>query len=144
METTRHGRLARMPPANTSTQASPNAAIPIAIYTRVSTDGQLGFRYDSCEHQANVCREFIGKNAAAGWFEAGYFKDEAYSGATLDRPGIKQLMGEIAGGRIKVVLVYKFERILRSTYEWARLQRFLSDHGCHGAWRCSAHAHRAR
>jgi DNA invertase Pin-like site-specific DNA recombinase len=119
-----------MPPANTSTQGSPHAAIPIAIYTRVSTDGQLGFRYDSCEHQANVCREFIGKNAAAGWFEAGYFKDEAYSGATLDRPGIKQLLGEIAGGRIKVVLVYKFERILRSTYEWARLQRFLSDHGC--------------
>ena len=88
--------------------------VPVAIYTRVSTDGQTGHRFDSCEHQANVCRDFIGNNCAAGWFEFGYFSDEAYSGATLDRPGIRRLMQCIAAGQVRVLLIYRLERILRS------------------------------
>jgi DNA invertase Pin-like site-specific DNA recombinase len=104
--------------------------IPVGVYARVSTDGQIGFRFDSCDHQAGVCREIISKNKPIGWFEAGFYRDEAYSGATLERPGLQQLMRDIAAGRIKIVLVYKIERILRSTSGWARFQEFLGEHGC--------------
>ncbi|MBA3849032.1 MAG: hypothetical protein C0502_03430 [Opitutus sp.] len=114
----------------TSTSTHDHRAVPVAIYTRVSTDGQTGQRFDSCEHQANVCRDFIGRKRAAGWFEFGYFSDEAYSGATLDRPGIRRLMQCIAAGQVRVLLIYRLERILRSINEWIRLQDFLREHGC--------------
>jgi len=104
--------------------------VPVAIYTRVSTDGQTGHRFDSCEHQANVCRDFINKKHSAGWFEFGHFSDEAYSGATLDRPGIRRLMQCIAAGQVRVLLIYRLERILRSISEWTRLVDFLDLHGC--------------
>lgn len=104
--------------------------VPVAIYTRVSTDGQTGHRFDSCEHQANVCREYIGKKNASGWFEFGLFSDEAYSGASLDRPGIRRLLQCIAAGQVSVLLIYRLERILRSISEWTRLQEFLQEHRC--------------
>ena len=105
-------------------------AIPIGIYARVSTDHQVGFRFDSCEHQTLVCRDYIQRMAPCGWYEAGCFVDQAYSGANMDRPGIQALMAQIAAGRIKIVLIYKLERMLRSTYEWAKFSKFLEDHGC--------------
>jgi site-specific DNA recombinase len=104
--------------------------VPVAIYTRVSTDGQTRHRFDSCEHQANVCREYIGKKNASGWFEVGLYSDEAYSGATLERPGIRRLMQCIAAGQVSVLLIYRLERILRSISEWVRFQDFLDEHGC--------------
>ena len=104
--------------------------IPVGIYARVSTDHQIGFRFDSCEHQAVVCRDYIQRMSSCGWYEAGCFVDQAYSGAHMDRPGIQALMARIAGRKIKIVLIYKLERILRSTYEWAKFSKFLEDHGC--------------
>lgn len=104
--------------------------IPIGIYGRVSTDHQVGYRFDSCEHQVQVCREYIQRMASRGWYEAGCFVDQAYSGSNMDRPGIRALMAQIAAGKIKIVLIYKLERILRSTYEWAKFSKFLEDHGC--------------
>ncbi|HVT71948.1 MAG TPA: recombinase family protein [Lacunisphaera sp.] len=106
------------------------AYTPVAIYARVSTENQLGFRFDSCSHQVQTCRDFLKQMAEQGWFEAGCYVDEAYSGATMDRPGIQTLCDAIATGRIKVVLIYRLERILRSTYEWAKFSRFLEKHGC--------------
>lgn len=105
-------------------------AIPVGIYGRVSTDHQVGFRFDSCEHQVLVCRDYIRRMLSHGWFEAGCFVDQAYPGANMDRPGIRALMAEIAAGKIKIVLIYKLERILRSTYEWAKFSKFLEAHGC--------------
>jgi DNA invertase Pin-like site-specific DNA recombinase len=42
-------------------------AIPVAIYTRVSTLHQVGGRFDSCESQAAICRDHIQRHAAQGW-----------------------------------------------------------------------------
>lgn len=105
-------------------------AIPVAIYTRVSTMNQVGGRFDSCESQAAICREHIQKHAGDGWFEAACYSDPAYSGSTLKRPGMEALMRHIAAGGIKIVLIFKFERVLRSTDEWAPFRAFLKKHGC--------------
>lgn len=105
-------------------------AIAVAIYTRVSTANQVGGRFDSCESQAAVCRDFIAKHASDGWFEVACFSDPAYSGGTLDRPGIRALMRQIEAGEIKVVVIFKLERVLRSTSEWAPFRAFLKAHDC--------------
>ncbi len=105
-------------------------ALAVAIYTRVSTANQVGGRFDSCESQAAVCRDFIAKHASDGWFEVACFSDPAYSGGTLDRPGIRALMRQIEAGEIKVVVIFKLERVLRSTSEWAPFRAFLKTHDC--------------
>ncbi len=105
-------------------------AIPVAIYTRVSTLGQVGGRFDSCESQAAICRDFIKKHAAEGWYEVTCHTDAAYSGGTMNRPGIQALKRQIEAGEIKIVVIFKLERVLRSTDEWAPFRALLQKHGC--------------
>ena len=80
--------------------------VPVAIYSRVSTANQVGGRFDSCESQAAVCRDFIAKHAHDGWFEVACFSDPAYSGGSMNRPGVRALMRQIEAGEIKIVLIY--------------------------------------
>jgi len=107
-----------------------NAVVSVAIYTRVSTDNQVGGRFDSLESQATICRDYIRKRVADGWHEVACFTDAAYSGGTMDRPGIRALKRQIEAGEVKVVLIYKLERVLRSTDEWIPFRAFLQKHGC--------------
>jgi DNA invertase Pin-like site-specific DNA recombinase len=104
--------------------------VPVAIYTRVSTANQVGGRFDSCESQSVVCRDFIAKHASDGWFEVACFSDPAYSGSSMNRPGIRALMRQIEAGEVKIVLIFKLERVLRSTDEWGPFRAFLQKHGC--------------
>jgi DNA invertase Pin-like site-specific DNA recombinase len=102
----------------------------VAIYTRVSTGNQVGGRFDSCEAQAAYCREKIERQKAEGWFEVACLTDAAYSGGTMDRPSMKVLKRMIEAGEVKIVLIYKLERVLRSTDEWVPFRAFLKKHGC--------------
>ena len=104
--------------------------VPVAIYTRVSTDNQIGGRFDSCESQAAICREHIEKHADEGWYEVASYQDAAYSGGTMDRPGMKALKRQIEAGEVRVVLIFKLERVLRSTDEWVPFRAFLQKHQC--------------
>ena len=104
--------------------------VPVAIYTRVSTAHQVGGRFDSCESQAAVCRDHLGEHARDGWFEVACFSDPAYSGGTMNRPGIQALKRQIEAGGVKIVLIFKLERVLRSTDEWGPFRAFLQQHGC--------------
>jgi DNA invertase Pin-like site-specific DNA recombinase len=106
------------------------APLPVAIYTRVSTLNQVGGRFDSCESQAAICRDFIRKRADQGWVEVACYTDAAYSGGSMNRPGIRALKRQIEEGEIKVVVIFKLERMLRSTDEWGPLRNFLQQHGC--------------
>lgn len=108
----------------------PVTAIPVAIYTRVSTAGQVGGRFDSCANQEAVCRDYIASRAAEGWFEIACYTDAAYSGADMNRPGIRAMKRQIASGDIKVLLIYKLERLLRCVDEWTPFRIFLRQHGC--------------
>lgn len=105
--------------------------IPVGIYTRVSTANQVGGRFDSCESQAAICRDYLAKHAAAeSWHEFTTLTDAAYSGANMNRPGMQALLRLIESGQVKVVLIFKLERVLRSTHEWVPFRAFLRQHGC--------------
>lgn len=48
----------------------------------------------------------------------------------MNRPGMQAMMRQIETGLIKVVLIFKLERVLRSTDEWAPFRAFLKKHDC--------------
>jgi len=120
-----------MPAISASATSVSTGSLPVGIYARVSTFNQVGGRFDSCESQAVMCRDYLNKHAAAeGWHEFITLTDAAYSGANLNRPGMQALMHHIEAGQVKVVLIFKLERVLRSTHEWAPFRAFLKKHGC--------------
>ena len=104
--------------------------VPVAIYTRVSTTDQVGGRFDSCESQEALCREYVQKHAAEGWYVTAVFSDPAYSGGSMKRPGMQALMRHVESGGARAVLIFKFERVLRSTDEWTPFRAFLKKHDC--------------
>lgn len=107
-----------------------SSRLPACIYDRVSSYKQIGGRFTSCEAQATVCDEFIRQRAADGWYLEDHFSDPAYSGKNLERPGMRAMKEAIAAGRIKMVVAYKIERLLRTTDEWPEFRRFLKQHNC--------------
>ncbi len=119
-----------MPTIPSNSSRTRACTVPVAIYSRVSTANQVGGRFDSCESQAAVCRDYIAKHASDGWFEVACFSDPAYSGGSMNRPGVRALMRQIEAGEIKIVLIFKLERVLRSTDEWGPFRSFLQQHGC--------------
>jgi DNA invertase Pin-like site-specific DNA recombinase len=48
----------------------------------------------------------------------------------MERPGMRALKEAIVAGRIKVLVSYKLERMLRSTDEWPSFRRFLKEYEC--------------
>jgi hypothetical protein len=113
-----------MPAIPASVTSVSTGSLPVGIYARVSTFNQVGGRFDSCESQAVMCRDYLNKHAAAeGWHEFITLTDAAYSGANMNRPGMQTLMQHIESGAIKVVLIFKLERVLRSTHEWVPFRR---------------------
>lgn len=120
-----------MSSAQTASSAPENSGYqPVVIYTRVSTDNQVGGRFDSCESQTAYCREEITRNAHNGWTEIACLTDAAYSGGTMERPGMRTLKRMIEAGEVRIVLIYKLERVMRSTDEWIPFRAFLKKHGC--------------
>lgn len=113
-----------------SSPADPSVPQTVVIYTRVSTDNQVGGRFDSCESQAAYCREEIARHVPEGWVEIACLTDAAYSGATMDRPGMRTLKRMIEAGEVRIVLIYKLERVMRSTDEWIPFRAFLKKYGC--------------
>jgi DNA invertase Pin-like site-specific DNA recombinase len=53
-----------------------------------------------------------------------------YFGSSMNRPGIRALMRQIEAGEITIGLIFKLERVLRSTDEWGPFRSFLQKHGC--------------
>lgn len=85
-------------------------------YLRVSTDGQVG----EDKYGLDAQREQINLYALANGYEiVEWAKDEGYSGATLDRPALNELLyGDIANPPISAVIVAKNDRISRDMEQY--------------------------
>jgi len=99
-------------------------------YTRVSTLHQVGGRFDACESQAAICRDTIKKRVHEGWTQFSCHTDAVYSGDSMNRTGLQALMRQIEAGEVKVVLIFKFEQLLRNTDGWAPFRSFLARPSC--------------
>jgi site-specific DNA recombinase len=81
-----------------------------AIYIRVSTDAQREEGY-SIEAQKEQLTAFC---VAKGIKKYKYYIDGGFSGSSLERPAIKELIDDVKKGKISMVLVYKLDRLSRS------------------------------
>jgi DNA invertase Pin-like site-specific DNA recombinase len=57
------------------------------------------------------------------------YDDGGYSGGTMERPALQQLLANIREGMIDVVVVYKVDRLTRSLADFARIVELLDARG---------------
>src|SRR6266436_5589880 len=100
-----------------------------AIYTRKSSEHNLDLAFSSLDAQREACEAYIKSQAHEGWrLIPGRYDDGAFSGASLDRPALQQLLAEVRAGKIDIVLVYKVDRLTRSLADFAKLIELFDAH----------------
>ncbi len=87
-----------------------NELVP-ALYRRVSTDRQADEGY-SLDVQLEKLQAYA--QTLSNVKEVRTYTDDGYSGSSLDRPGMKQLIDDIKSGLITHVIVVKLDRLSRS------------------------------
>ena len=93
-----------------------------AIYTRKSSEEGLDMEFNSLEAQREACEAYVASQKAEGWAAIRErYDDGGFSGGTLERPGLKQLLVDIEAGLIDVIVVYKIDRLSRSLMDFAKL-----------------------
>jgi site-specific DNA recombinase len=105
----------------TDTAAKPNA-LRCAIYTRKSSEEGLEQSFNSLHAQREASEAYIKSQAHEGWVcLAPMYDDGGFSGGSMDRPGLKRLLADIARREIDVVVVYKVDRLTRSLTDFSRI-----------------------
>ncbi|MDB5480491.1 MAG: hypothetical protein JWO83_1544 [Caulobacteraceae bacterium] len=111
---------------NPPSESAKPVRLRCAIYTRKSSEEGLEQGFNSLHAQREACEAYIKSQAGEGWVAlAGEYDDGGFSGGSMARPGLAQLMKDIDAGRIDVVVVYKVDRLTRSLTDFARIvERF--------------------
>lgn len=93
-----------------------------AIYTRKSTEEGLEQDFNSLDAQREACAAYVLSQKHEGWAElSDRYDDGGFSGGTMDRPGLKQLLRDVQAGRIDIIVVYKVDRLTRSLADFAKM-----------------------
>ena len=101
-----------------------------AVYTRKSSEEGLEQDYNSLHAQREACEAFIRSQAGEGWrLVKSTYDDGGYSGGTMERPALKQLLADIRESTIDVVVVYKVDRLTRSLADFARIVELFDARG---------------
>jgi len=98
--------------------------VRVAIYTRISTDEDrqpfsLGAQAERLEAYAR---------SQDAWRIVRRFTDQA-SGATLNRPGLRQALSEAGAGVYELLLVYRVDRLSRNVRQLAEITENLDRSG---------------
>lgn len=110
---------------------SARPVIACAIYTRKSSDEGLDQDFNSLDAQHEACAAFIASQKQQGWTPVAMrYDDGGLSGGTLDRPALQRLLADIDAGKVRMVVVYKIDRLTRSLADFARLVERLDRSGC--------------
>jgi site-specific DNA recombinase len=101
-----------------------------AIYTRKSSEEGLEMSFNSLDAQREACQAFIASQRQEGWrvLPAGY-DDGGYSGGSMDRPALQQLLKDIEAGKVDTIVVYKVDRLTRSLADFAKIVETLDARG---------------
>jgi DNA invertase Pin-like site-specific DNA recombinase len=113
-------------PRRPATPALPTK-LPAATYTRVSTTSGLHQELTSLDVQREACRTRIAHEPTWNLLPESY-DDGGYTGANTDRPAFQRLIADIRAGHVKVVVVYKLDRICRSFTDFAKLVELCEEH----------------
>ena len=77
-----------------------------AIYTRKSTDEGLEQDFNALQAQREAAEAYVLSQKQNGWHMlADSYDDGGFTGASLDRPALQQLLRDIEGRRVDCVVV---------------------------------------
>jgi predicted site-specific integrase-resolvase len=110
--------------------AAARRSVRCAIYTRVSTESGLDQDFNSLDAQFDAAQAYIRSQAHAGWtLVRTRYDDGGFSGGSIDRPALQQLLNDIRAHKINVIVVYKVDRLTRSLADFAKLVELFDAHG---------------
>lgn len=110
------------PAANTTRQRC-------VVYTRKSSEEGLEQEFNSLDAQRESAIAFIQAQKHEGWqLVETHYDDGGYSGGSMERPALKQLLVDIAAGHVDVVVVYKVDRLSRSLADFAQMVQLFDQH----------------
>ena len=76
----------------------------------------------SLDAQREACEAFIASQKHEGWtLIKTRYDDGGFSGGSMERPALKQLLADIAAGKINTVVVYKIDRLTRSLLDFSKI-----------------------
>jgi site-specific DNA recombinase len=106
--------------------ADSKTVIHCAIYTRKSSEEGLDQSFNSLEAQREACEAYIASQKHERWRGiTTHYDDGGYSGGSMDRPALRQLLADIDAGKVDTVVVYKVDRLTRSLADFAKIiERF--------------------
>ena len=121
---------------NGNRMTSDNSAGPVAksircaIYTRKSTDEGLQQEFNSLDAQREAGEAYILSQRHEGWqLITDRYDDGGYTGANMERPALKKLLGDIEADKVDCVVVYKVDRLSRSLMDFARIIEVFDKRG---------------
>src|SRR6266436_6274414 len=95
--------------------------------SRASTN--LDLEFNSLDAQREACEAYIKSQAHEGWrLVPDRYDDGAFSGASLDRPALQNLLANVRSGKIDIIVVYKVDRLTRSLADFAKLVELFDQH----------------
>lgn len=83
--------------------------VRVGCYVRVSTENQI--ENYSIEEQISRLKAFC---FSKDWNVTKFYTDAGYSGGNINRPALNQMLQDIYGNKLDIVVVYKLDRLSRS------------------------------
>lgn len=101
-----------------------------AIYTRKSTEEGLEQDFNSLAAQREACAAYVKSQASEGWrLSSKRYDDGGFSGGTMERPALKELLADVDAGVVDVIVVYKVDRLTRALNDFSRIVERLDARG---------------
>ncbi len=99
-----------------------------AIYTRKSTEEGLEQDFNSLDAQREACGAYILSQASQSWEAVTErYDDGGWSGGSMERPALQQLLADIKSSKVNIVVVYKVDRLTRSLADFAKIVEILDQ-----------------
>lgn len=113
-----------------SGHASPVPTLSCAIYTRKSSEEGLEQDFNSLHAQREACEAYVLSQKSLGWhLNTTAYDDGGFSGGNTERPALKRLIADIEAGKVKVIVVYKVDRLSRSLADFVKLVELFDSKG---------------
>ncbi len=87
----------------------------------------IRWQFNSCEAQEEKIRSFIHSQEDMEIFKV--YSDPGYTGASINRPALKNLLEDIKQNEINLVVSYKIDRLSRSPKDFYQLIELFEKHG---------------
>jgi site-specific DNA recombinase len=109
--------------------ASSPAVVRCGIYTRKSTEEGLDQNFNSLDAQRESAEAYVLSQKNEGWIAlAEHYDDGGFTGANMERPGLKRLLDDVEAGQVDCIVVYKYDRLSRSLADFMKLLEILDRH----------------